>query len=49
MTQQEIEKLQAKIAEEIQQASVTVWCNAHGINPTIVTYKDGKIIIPVSF
>ena len=39
--------IQEQIEREFQQALVETWCNAHGINPSIVTYEDGKIIIPV--
>ena len=49
MTQQEIQKLQEKIAKETRKASIETWCNAHGIDPSFVTYEDGKICIPVNF
>lgn len=49
MTQQEEKRLKEKIAQEMRQASIDVWCNVHGINPSIVEYKDGKLIIPVTF
>lgn len=41
--------IQEKIEKEFQQALIETWCNAHGINPSIVTYEDGKIIIPIKF
>lgn len=41
--------IQEKIDKEFQQALIEAWCNAHGINPSIVIYKDGKLIIPISF
>ena len=41
--------IQEQIDREFQQALIETWCDAHGINPSIVTYKDGKLIIPVSF
>ena len=49
MTQQEIQKIQESIIKEMTQASIEVWCRVHGINPSIVTYEEGKLIIPVSF
>lgn len=41
--------IQEQIDREFTQALVENWCISHGINPSIVTYKDGKLIIPVSF
>ncbi len=49
MTQQEIERLKEKIEQEMRQSSINVWCKVHGINPSIVKYEDGKLIIPISF
>lgn len=41
--------IQEQIEKEFQQALIENWCNAHGINPSIVTYEDGKLIIPIKF
>lgn len=41
--------IQAQIEREFQQSLIESWCKAHGINPSIVTYEDGKLIIPISF
>lgn len=46
MTTQEI---QAMIKQEMKQAMINTFCLSHGIDPSTVTYEDGKIIIPVSF
>ena len=46
MTPQEI---LAQIAEEMRQAKINTFCLSHGIDPSIVTYEDGKLIIPISF
>lgn len=41
--------IQEQIDGEFTQALIETWCISHGINPSIVTYEDGKLIIPVSF
>ena len=46
MTTQEIQK---QIAEEMRQARINTWCLSHGIDPSFITYEDGKIIIPLGF
>ena len=48
MTTQEIQELQAKIKKEMQEATLHTWCLAHGIDPKVVTYEDGKICIHVT-
>lgn len=37
------------IKQAMIKAQLEVWCQTHGINPSIVEYKDGKVVIPVSF
>lgn len=49
MTQEEIQALQAQIKQEMRQARINTFCLSHGIDPSIVTYEDGKLIIPISF
>lgn len=44
-----IEELQAQIAQEMRQARINTWCLSHGIDPSFITYEDGKICIPVNF
>lgn len=44
-----IEEIRETIKKAMLKAQIEVWCNSHGINPTIVTYENGKIIIPLSF
>jgi len=46
MTTQEI---LAQIKQEMRQAKINTFCLSHGIDPSIVTYEDGKLIIPISF
>jgi hypothetical protein len=41
--------IQEQIDREFQQALIENWCKSHGIDPSIVTYEDGKICIPVRF
>lgn len=39
---------QEQIDREFTQALIENWCISHGINPSIVTYEDGKLIIPIT-
>lgn len=41
--------IQQKIDQEFTQSLVKQWCIAHGVNPTGVTYENGKLIIPIKF
>ena len=36
-----MENLQSVIENAMLQANIDAWCTSHGINPEIVTYKDG--------
>lgn len=44
-----IEEIQAQIAQEMKEARIHTWCLSHEIDPSSVTYEDGKICIPVDF
>ena len=44
-----MENLQSVIENAMLQANIDVWCTSHGINPEIVTYKDGILMIPLNF
>lgn len=44
-----IEEIQAQIAKEMRQARINTWCLSHEIDPSSITYEDGKICIPVGF
>lgn len=46
MTTQEI---QEQIRQEMKEARINTWCLSHGIDPSSITYEDGKICIPVGF
>ena len=37
------------IRQAMVKAQLEIWCQTHGINPSIVEYKDGKVIIPLNF
>lgn len=41
--------IQEQIERKFKQALIETWCISHEINPSIVTYEDGKLIIPITF
>ena len=47
--QYNMENLQSVIENAMLQANIDAWCTSHGINPEIVTYKDGILMIPLNF
>lgn len=37
--------IEEQIKQEMQQSIIKIWCLSHGIDPSTVTYEDGKLTI----